>query len=265
MKSTQETTNFAAAMNITTQSCIRPAIFDDVPNIVAAQSTRHGGVSHAPWNTLNLGKSTDDNPLHVQENRRIFCSQLGFAPEQMAWSKQVHEDRIRIVESPGGSEGYDALITNTPRILLAVSIADCTPVLICDPVKRVIAAVHAGWKGTVAGLAAKTLRKMHEQYGTSFADCRVFIGACIDECSFEVGNEVAEQFDNLFKRYEPGAGKYMVDLKKANAHQCMALGVLASRIETSPFSTYIHHEHFFSHRYDKGVTGRGLCVIGFNG
>jgi copper oxidase (laccase) domain-containing protein len=98
-----------------------------------------------------------------------------------------------------------------------------------------------------------------------FADCRVFIGACIDECSFEVGNEVAVQFDDPFKRYDPDIGKYMVDLKKANAHQCLALGVPATRIEISPFSTCIHHEHFFSHRYGKGVTGRGLCVIALNG
>jgi YfiH family protein len=264
MKSTQETTNFAAAMEITSQSFIKPVVFDGVPDLVAAQSTRHGGVSQAPFDTLNLGKSTEDDPSGVQENRRIFCHQLGYSPEQMAWSKQVHGDGIRIVDSPGGSEGHDALVTDVPRILLAVSIADCTPVLICDPVKRVIAAVHAGWKGTVAGLAAKTLMKMQECYGTNFADCRVFIGACIDECSFEVGNEVAVQFDDPFKRYDTDRRKYMIDLKKANAHQCLELGVPASRIEISPFSTFIHHEHFFSHRYDKGVTGRGLCVIALN-
>jgi len=261
MKSTQETTNFATAMDISSQSCIKPVLFNDVPHLVAAQSTRHGGVSHAPWNSLNLGKSTGDNASHVEENRRIFCNQLGYSPDQMAWSKQVHEDRIRIVESPGGSDGHDALITNIPRILLAVSIADCTPVLICDPVKRVVAAVHAGWKGTVAGITGGTLKKMYEYYGVNFADCRVFIGVCIDECSFEVGDEVAEQFDNPFKRYDHDRGKYMVDLKKANAHQCLDLGVPASQIEVSAFSTFVHHEHFFSHRYDKGITGRGLCVI----
>ncbi len=265
MKSTQETTNFAVAMDIFSQPCIKPVIFDDIPGLVAAQSTRHGGVSDAPFDTLNLGKSTDDIPAHVQENRRRFCDYLGFVPEQMAWSKQVHGDEIRIVESPGGSDGHDALVTNVPRILLAVSIADCTPVLICDPVNRVVAAVHAGWKGTVARLAAKTLLKMKEHYGTNIADCRVFIGACIDECSFEVGNEVATRFDDPFKRFDSDRGKYVIDLKRANAHQCIDLGVPASRIEISPFSTYIHHEHFFSHRYDKGVTGRGLCAIALNG
>lgn len=261
MKSTQETTNFAAVMNITSQSFIKPVVFDNAADIIAAQSTRHGGVSPAPFDTLNLGKSTGDDPSNVLENRRIFCSQLGYSPEQLAWSKQTHGDEIRIVEAPGGSEGHDALVTDVPRILLAVSTADCTPVLICDPVKRVVAAVHAGWKGTVARLAAKTLMKMQERYGTNFADCSVFIGACIDECSFEVGNEVAAQFDESVKRYDAGKGKFMVDLKKANAQQCLELGVPVSRIEISPFSTFTHHEHFFSHRYDKGVTGRGLCVI----
>ena len=182
---------------------ISPKILSQFREIAAAQSTRHGGVSPAPYDSLNLGKSTDDALENVAENRRRFCASLGFLPEQMAWSKQVHGDQIRIVEAPGGAEGFDALVTNVPGILLAVSVADCTPILIYDARRKAIAAIHAGWRGTVAGIVAKTLECMQSTYGTQGADCFAFIGACIDACSFEVGDEVATEFADTYKQFDP--------------------------------------------------------------
>jgi polyphenol oxidase len=239
-----------------------PTIFNPFPEVVAAQSTRHGGVSPAPWHTLNLGKSTDDHPDHVQENRRRFCGALGFTPGQMAWSKQVHGDQILTVTKAGGAEGFDAIVSNTPGILLAVSVADCTPILVYDRQNRAMAAIHAGWKGTVALLVQKTLQEMTRLFGTKPMDCHVFIGACIDHCSFEVGEEVAVQFDEVFKTYDPDKQKYFVDLKQANAAQCRNFGIPEQQIEISPYSTVLHHEHFFSHRKEKGITGRMLAAIG---
>lgn len=249
-------------MILPTDLLITPTIFKQFPNLQAAQSTRHGGVSPAPYDSLNLGKSTDDDPANVTENRRRFCGALGFEPAQTAWSKQVHGTETLRVVQPGGAEGYDALVTQTPGVLLCVSIADCTPILVYDAKNAALAAIHAGWKGTVGNIVFKTLTIMMEQFGTRGADCFAFIGACIDECSFEVGDEVAEQFENPFKRYDPSRSKFFVDLKKANAQQCLDFGVPETQIEISPYSTVLHHEHFFSHRKDKGVTGRGLAAIG---
>lgn len=241
---------------------IQPKIFAQFPNLAAAQSTRHGGVSPAPYHSLNLGKSTADDPANVVENRRRFCASLGFQPAQIAWSKQVHGDQIRLITEPGGAEGFDALVTNVPGILLAVSVADCTPILVYDARQQAMAAIHAGWRGTVAEIVAKTLIFMQKAFGTSGEDCFAYIGACIDECSFEVGDEVAVAFTEPFKRFDAQAGKFFVDLKKANAAQLLAFGIPEAQIEISPYCTMRHSTDFFSHRKDKGLTGRGLGVIG---
>ncbi len=240
----------------------QPAVFLRFPELAAAESTRHGGVSPAPYASLNLGKHTDDAPENIAENRRRFCAALGFQPAQMAWSKQVHGDQVRLVTGPGGAEGFDALVTDRPGLLLAVSMADCTPILIYDPRNRVAAAVHSGWPGTAARLVEKTLARMAAAFGTRGADCFAYIGTCIDECSFEVGGEVAEKFDAGFKRFDAERGKFLVDLKKANAAQLLAFGIPEDHLEISPLSTVLNNADYFSHRKEKGTTGRMLAVIG---
>lgn len=253
---------FVCQMLETKPLLIRPAIFQGFAEVAAGQSTRHGGVSPAPWHSLNLGKSTDDNPANVSENRQRFCAQLGFDPAQMAWSKQVHGDRIRLAGEPGGAEGFDALVSATPGVLLAVSVADCTPILLYDRAHSVVAAIHAGWKGTVARLVARTLEFMHSEFGTEGEFCFAYVGACIDECSFEVGEDVGELFEEGFRRFDRERGKFFVDLKNANASQCLDFGIPPTQLEISPFCTVQHNDHFFSHRREKGVTGRGMAAIG---
>jgi len=244
---------------------LSPAIFAQFPNIAAAQSTRHGGISPLPYQSLNLGKSTADDPANIAENRQRFCAELGFQPAQMAWARQVHGDQIRQATASGGSEGFDALVTNVPGILLAVSIADCTPILVYDARQQAVAAIHAGWRGTVAEIVTKTMNYMEQSFGTQGIDCFAYIGACIDECSFEVGNEVAEEFTESFKRFDVERGKFFVDLKKANAAQLHGFGIPQNQVEISPYCTVVHHTDFFSHRKDAGVTGRGMGVIGLRG
>lgn len=239
----------------------RPALFAPFPQLIAAESTRHGGVSPAPYASLNLGKSTDDAPENVAENRRRFCRSLGFEPEQLAWSRQVHGDLIRRADTPGGAEGFDALITDVPGVVLAVSVADCTPILVFDPKNGASAAIHAGWRGTAAGIVEKTLARMTAEYGTRAADCFAYVGTCIDECSFEVGEEVAEAFANDFKRWDAARGKFFVDLKRANAAQLWASGLPPEQVEISPYSTVLHNADYFSHRTERGVTGRMMAVI----
>lgn len=239
-----------------------PASFSEYPGLVAAESTRHGGVSPAPYHTLNLGKNTADAPGNTAENRRRFCAALGFLPEQLAWSKQVHGAEVLVATAPGGAEGFDALTTQTPGVFLSVSVADCTPVLVFDPVHGAVAAIHAGWRGAAAGIVGNTLRVMAERFGTRGADCLAYVGTCIDECSFEVGAEVAAEFEPAFQHYDPERDRFFVDLKKACTAQLLAAGLAAERIEVSPFSTVLNHEDYFSHRKSGGITGRMLAVIG---
>lgn len=226
------------------------------------QSTRHGGVSIGPYASLNLSLHTDDDPEQVRENRRRLARDLGFTPDRYAGGRQVHGDRLRVVAEPGYWEGYDAFISATPGILLSVSVADCTPVLIYDPVAGAVGAAHAGWKGTVANIAAKTVAALQEHFGSRPADCWAYIGSCIDACDFEVDADVADHFSTDYKNWDADRGKYFVDLKAANRAQLLQAGLAAGQIDISPFSTHSRNDLFFSHRADGGVTGRGLGVIG---
>jgi YfiH family protein len=239
-----------------------PTIFCQFPSLVAAESTRHGGVSKAPFFSLNLGINTNDDSKNVLENRLIFFEKLGISEAQFASSYQVHGNQVQVVTEAGRTEGYDALITNQPNVFVGVTVADCTPILIYDVRNQAVGAVHAGWRGTVVQIVLKTLQTMQLTYGTQPMDCFAYVGTCIDECSFEVGEEVAKQFDVEFKRFNFAIGKYLIDLKRANAAQLSAFGIPASQIEISPYSTIMHNDDYFSYRLEKGQTGRMLAVIG---
>lgn len=241
---------------------LRPGIFS--PLVTAAQSTRLGGHSQKPYDSLNLGKSTADDPGTVAKNRETFFGSLGIAQEQLVMSKQVHGNKVLVADRAGIHEGYDASVTNVPGVFLAVSVADCTPILIHDEKHHAVAAIHAGWRGTVGGIVKEALSLMQEHYGTQGKDCKAFIGACISYRNFEVGEEVAQHFTADQKSFDSNRNKYFVDLKKANAQQLMDFGLPKQNIEVSEFCTVAHNERFFSHRLEKGITGRMMAVIGIN-
>jgi YfiH family protein len=239
-----------------------PSIFSAFPQLISAESTRHGGVSQAPFASLNLGINTDDDDKNIAKNRRIFFEKLDISEAQFASSYQVHGDKVLVVIEGARTEGFDALITNQSNVFVGVTVADCTPILIYDARNQAVGAVHAGWRGTVAQIALKALQTMQLTYGTKPSDCYAYVGTCIDECSFEVGEEVAEQFDKEFKRFDSTLGKYLIDLKRANAAQLSSFGIPDNQIEISPFSTITHNKDYFSYRLEKGQTGRMLAVIG---
>jgi hypothetical protein len=241
---------------------IRPAVFSAFSGIAVGVSTRQGGVSLPPYHSLNLDNRGPDAASNRDENRNRFCAELGFGAEALVRSLQIHETNILVAEFPGIFEGFDAFVTQQKGLLLAVSVADCTPILIYDYKNKAIGAVHAGWRGTVAGIVEKTLEKMRELFGTSGEDCWAYIGPSIDECSFEVGEEVAEQFDVAFKQWNSDRKKYFVDLKKSNAAQLRRFNIPPVQIEISPLSTVLNNDQFFSYRGEQGETGRMLAGIG---
>ncbi|MVM38604.1 peptidoglycan editing factor PgeF [Spirosoma sp. HMF3257] len=239
-----------------------PAIFTCFPTLIAAESTRHGGVSPAPFASLNLGINTADDPSNVNENRRRFFEAIGAQTSQFASSHQVHGTEILYATEAGRFEGYDALITDKPGLLIGVTVADCVPILIYDCEHQAVAAIHAGWRGTVGGIVRETLSSMQQQFGTSAEQCYAYVGTCIDECSFEVGPEVAEQFEPELKCVDVETGKGYIDLKRANTKQLTAFGIPPVQIGVSPFSTVLNNDEFFSYRAEQGQTGRMLAVIG---
>lgn len=182
--------------------------------------------------------------------------------EQVSLSKQVHGKEVLHVGKPGICEGYDAQITNVPGICLAVSVADCVPVLIHDVVTHSVAAIHAGWRGTADNIVGETLKKMRKQFGTKPANCVAFIGACISVDYFEVGNEVAEHFSDECKVLHSSKQKYHVDLKRANQLCLQKAGVDKWNIEVTSYCTWANNDLFFSHRKNNGRTGRMMAAIG---
>lgn len=241
---------------------LRPEWSARFPELIIAQSSRQGGVSPYPNQALNLGWYTDDERQNVLENRHRFARALGIRPEQLTGGHQVHGNAVKQITEVGECAGYDGFVTDQPDIVLSITIADCTPVLIYDPVRRVCGGAHAGWRGTVVQVARRTLEHMITAYQTQPADCYAWIAAGISRRYFEVSADVAAQFaPHLVDGGYPN-DKYRVDLKQANAEQLMDLGVPAQQIDISPACTVADNEHFFSYRKEKGRTGRMLAVIG---
>jgi YfiH family protein len=240
---------------------LQPKIFDPV-KIIAAQSTRIGGISPAPFNSLNLGLSVNDDEKNVWKNRELFFNSLGVEVSQVSRCYQVHGNAVLVVNKPVTNEKYDAQITNQPKIFLAVSVADCTPILIHDTQNNAIAAIHAGWRGTVGKIVSNALQQMKENYGTDGKDCKAFIGACISYENFEVGDEVAVNFNDAQKRFDSASKKWYVNLKEANKKQLLDFGLRTENIEITPYCTVTNNDTFFSHRKENGKTGRMMAVIG---
>lgn len=241
------------------QRFIVPKIFQDIPNLLAGVSTRHGGVSQSPYNSLNLGKHTSDSQKAIDQNLELLCNDLGISVNQFARSYQSHGADIWHTSIAGYQENYDAIIATNEGIIAGVGIADCCPILLVDVQKKITAAIHAGWKGTVAQIAQKTAFQFIHSYQSKPQDLRAWIGPCISVNHFEVGDDVATHFaDN--EKTKVGQ-KYYVDLKKSNYNQLKSLGI--SAIEISDYCTIEHNEHFFSHRKEKGITGRMIAFVGF--
>ncbi|HMP31095.1 MAG TPA: peptidoglycan editing factor PgeF [Saprospiraceae bacterium] len=240
---------------------ICPEIFKQFENVAAAQSTRLGGLP-SPFGAFNLGESVGDDPTVVAQNRTLFCESLGFDKQNLAKSKQVHGLEVLVVNNAGTYEGYDALITTQKGILLAVTIADCAPILLYDKDQKTIAAVHAGWKGTLGNLVYKTLQIMQNSLGTNPAHDYAYIGTCISSKNYEVDSDVALHFEEKYRPYHPNTSKYHLDIKQHNLDQLTNFGVPLKQIEVSPYCTLADRDLFYSHRGENGKAGRMLAGIG---
>jgi YfiH family protein len=241
---------------------IQPEIFSRHHNICALQTTRHGGVSPKPFASLNLGHSTPDNPANVLRNKEILCGHLGIDPSSLVTADQVHGTTIcEAAEGGHRREGFDAFITDTANVFLCILTADCYPILLYDPEHNAAGAVHAGWKGTAANAAGKTVEAMKERFGSSPSSCLAYIGAGISGNAYEVGREVADRFSGKHLTALPD-GRTLLDLASANLDQLLEAGIPDSHIEVSPFCTVRNNRDFFSYRREKGQTGRMIALIG---
>ena len=231
-------------------------------NLLAIESTRLGGLSKPPFASLNLGAFTNDLKETVQQNKEILYSDLRINGDQIASSFQCHGNEVLNVVEPGYYEGFDALITNKKDIFLQILVADCTPILLFDPIHEVVAAIHAGWRGTANAIVQKTLNKMTLHFHTNPSDCFAYVGTCISQAFFEVDKDVADNFDQEFYVFDKEKDKYFIDLKGCNARALSDAGLMKNHIAISPFCTVKDNDLFFSHRHEKGTTGRFGVIIG---
>jgi polyphenol oxidase len=248
------------------------AAIEKLPGIQHGFSTRRGKPG-PPGSSFNLGYTQWDTPESVAENRRLFLTALKLRDARLATLHQIHSDRVYIIKDNLGQwnqpEG-DALITRAEGIAIGVQMADCLPVLVADPLSGAIAAVHSGWRGTLARLLLKTIREMQKAFSCDPANLIVAIGPGIRACCFEVEGDVISLFDREYHKDslsifgERRPGKFLLDLVGALRIQLKEAGADPRNIHDSGACTRCNVAEFFSHRAEAGRSGRMMAVIGRN-
>ena len=261
-----------------------------IPWLVHGFSTKPGGVSELGGEkALNLGFAGWETRENVLENRRRFQAALDADDLDLAALSQIHSDIVHVFDaSPAAPCRGDASITNRAGLLLGVQTADCVPILLVDLKNRAVAAVHAGWRGTLQRIVAKTIGKMHMQFGTRPADLLAAVGPSIGGCCYEVGTEVASAFQSQFPNasewfdelrtgdepnplqwlnmkppgHQPPPRGVLLDLRKANRAQLLEAGMLPRNIAVSDLCTSCRRDLLFSYRKEGGMTGRLMAVVG---
>jgi polyphenol oxidase len=230
-------------------------------------STRRGGVSPPPYDSLNLSMSVKDEPERVMENRRRFSRALGVDPTRLVSTRQTQSDDVLVVADDFTPNGpllaADIQATGRPGWLLTLRFADCVPVLMVHQARRVVAAAHAGWRGTLKGAATAAVVALRERFGADPGGLRVGIGPAIGPCCYEVGDEVAGQFaDQPEGLIRNGRTRARLNLWELNRRAVIAAGVPAGQVETAALCTRCRVDLFFSHRAQGFPAGRFCAAIG---
>jgi polyphenol oxidase len=242
----------------------------DRQDLIQGIFTRHGGISPAPWASLNLGGTVGDEREHVVENRRRIFEVFDRQVESIYDPWQVHGTEVICVQAPRPldqpHQKADAILTDRPEITLFMRFADCVPIVLYDPVKRVIGLVHAGWRGTVTGAAAAAVHSMVSNYGCAVGNIQAGIGPSICMNHYQVGDEVVTAAREHFGSVDAGRvlwkknEMYHLDLWQANQLVLENCGV--KQIEQSRVCTYCDNQNWYSHRAEQGKTGRFAAILG---
>jgi YfiH family protein len=238
---------------------IKSEIFSKFPELKFGISTRHYQGAQPPF-YFNLSYRVGDKNENVKNNRKIFFDELGIEEERVSFQRQTHSVISNMVSNPKFFEDSDALYTNTKNNFLAISIADCIPVFLYEPDKKVAAGIHSGWKGTLNKITTVTIEKLKEEFSINPENIFAYIGPGISHEYFEVGKDVYDLFESDVKITRDE--KHFVDLKKHNYLQLIRLGVKPENIEVSDLCTYKEKDLFHSYRRDRDNSGRMIGVIG---
>lgn len=255
---------------------IKSTLLSCHPQITHFFSTRHDGYSCGAAESLNMGFTPEDDPRNTIRNRIKLLEQADMPFENLTTVNQVHGSRIVTItaqlvgagrdKKPSTAGDADAMITNLPQVPIMVLTADCVPILLFDPVKKVVATIHAGWRGTVALITSKTIEAMHKIYNCQPSDILAAIGPSIGACCYEVGDEVVKAAEgslpNAASCFKNINNRHHFDLWEANRQQLTEKEINNKNIDTLGLCTLCHQQHFFSSRANQGITGRlGACIM----
>jgi YfiH family protein len=245
---------------------------EDLDFVIHAFCTRQGGVSGGSFASLNVSAREGDGNDQVRQNIERIAAAFGISVSQFLLVCQVHRDGVWVIDGETPLSAHepppelDAIVTDRPGVALCIKTADCVPVFLADPLRRVIGAVHAGWKGTALQIVEKAVKEMVQRFGACPSDLLAVIGPSIGPCCYEVDTGVYQAMskhperDSFFhaRREE---GKWMLNLSLANRYQLLSCGLLPEHIRTADHCTACHPDLFFSHRAQGGNTGRQLNFI----
>jgi hypothetical protein len=241
---------------------------DSYPDLYPGAFTRLGGVSAAPFESLNLARSVGDDALIVQENNRRMLSVFEMTPDRATTAWLVHGRQVSVMTAADAGRykpGYDAIITRERGLALTMRFADCVPIVFFDPVQQAIGLAHAGWRGVAENVIAATVAALSDHFGSQPRDLWAGIGPCISADRYRVGQEVIDQIAPACPPHTPIVlrqpdGSLHLDLNAAVSSQLQACGV--ENIEDSALCTASNTTEWFSHRAENGKTGRFGMVIG---
>lgn len=243
---------------------IRSTLSSPFSSISAAFTTRHGGVSKLPYNDANLAFHVGDNPVDVLENHTLLARTMGYDHRSLIHMRQIHSDKITLIDETFNFDTppeCDALITDRPNIPLMVMSADCTPILLYDPLRKAIAVVHAGRAGALNDILPKTIVAMGVEFGSVPSDIHVVLGPSIHGCCYEINHSIAEETQT--KGYPEALRfeneKIFLDVNTILSLQLKHAGI--EKIEVINECTSCHHDRYFSYRADQQHTGRIAGVI----
>ncbi|MCF7796992.1 MAG: peptidoglycan editing factor PgeF [Lentisphaeria bacterium] len=239
---------------------VQPVHLPVPQDVLVGMTTRSGGVSEGAFESLNMGLDVGDNPDHVRTNRSRVWKSFQLSEDVLAKPEQVHSARFNLVQSPGVFPATDGLITHESNIFLTIQTADCLPILIWTHDGEWLAAIHSGWRGTEQRIPAEVIAFLLSGSGYSPHEFFVWIGSGLGVCHFEVGPEFASKFDTQFLNNRNESLYF--DNVAAVYDQILRQGIPADNFEVVDECTYCESGKYFSHRRDKGVTGRMLAVIG---
>ncbi|MCH7761445.1 peptidoglycan editing factor PgeF [candidate division TA06 bacterium] len=240
--------------------------YDGWPGVSCFVSTRIGGVSPPPYESLNMGFSSGDRRENVAQNRDRFYQALGINPSRVIIPGQVHGKEVFSYKSPitnHESPICDGLITQTSGLVLGMTIADCLALFLYDPRKRVVGLLHSGWRGVHQGIVNEALRKMNREFGSEPEDCEVHMSPAIGPCCYEVGEEVIQSFHKVApEALEKRDSRVFLNLGKAVEIQLLKEGIKKiNPPEADRICTACREKEFFSYRRERGMTGRMVAVM----